>query len=122
MFHCNVDVHGKVQKICEIATAISCRTIAGYYRGGPLKGVALDLILQCVHSLSKADRTYLDTTNVNTCIVQPLTVMSRNSLRRHYGLHIHKFVHSEVMPRSMRRFILLEDVIDRFCVKLKWNS
>ena len=121
MFHCNLNVHGKVQKVYEIAAAISHRTISGYYREGSLKGLADDFILQCVHSLSKADRAYLDMVDANMCRVQPLTTISRNSLRRHFGLNIHKFVHSEVMPRSLRRYILLEDVIDRFCAKLKWN-
>ena len=121
VFYCNVNIC-TLRTIYWIVFTCAERTISVYFREGPLRGLTDDFIFQCAHSLSKADRAYLKTVNANTCIVQPLTVMSRNSLRRHYGLHIHKFVHSVFMPKPLRRIILLEDIIDEFCKKLKWND
>ena len=121
LFYCNVNIFDKLLRVYDIASYMFKHTTLEYYRHGPLKHVIEDFIFHCVHSHSKTDLACLNTFGIEE-YTKPLGVLCRNSLRRHYGICIHKFVQTVHIPESIRRFLLLEDIIDKFCRKLNWNK
>ena len=100
--------------------------ITGILDGGKAREEMLYLVLDTAHTVCRTDRdklselcsnpNFFGVTKVRKFLneTKPLTLLCRNSIRKHYAHKIHEFLDKTCLPTSIRHFLSLKEDLQSY--------
>ncbi|KAK3089253.1 hypothetical protein FSP39_002112 [Pinctada imbricata] len=124
IIYCNVDIYNHLSSILEVVvnnTRFTRRTRKNWsLQKIDREKLIHSFISDSVHSLSVRDMAALALSYRTT--LKSLDHLCKVTIRRHFGIHIHRYLSLVSVPETLKRFLLLSDEIDTFKSLIGWRK